>query len=280
MNANRICLYILLLISIPFCFLQAEDANLLFHHYQVENGLSNNMVTACVQDKDGYIWIGTRDGLNRFDGYNFKGFRQDSDSHSLGSNWISCLACDSTGNLWVGTLSGLYEYIPENESFKHIPFTTNKSITDFKFDKQNNLWLLLDGNLIKYNKATSEFKTFTHHGGQAYTFFCITDNNQIWIGDMQGDISLFDTEQESVKVFNLFDKTPGISPQKIRNVYPSAYSHKLYVAYEHDDIKVLDTQTGVYEDLDIQKVSQLTFLISCLLEKSPDELWIGTDSGL
>ncbi|UKI45701.1 MAG: hypothetical protein L6V92_09210 [Phocaeicola vulgatus] len=186
--------------------MQAEDANLLFHHYQVENGLSNNMVTACVQDKDGYIWIGTRDGLNRFDGYNFKGFRQDSDSHSLGSNWISCLACDSTGNLWVGTLSGLYEYIPENESFKHIPFTTNKSITDFKFDKQNNLWLLLDGNLIKYNKATSEFKTFTHHGGQAYTSFCITDNNQIWIGDMQGDISLFDTEQESVKVFNLFDK--------------------------------------------------------------------------
>lgn len=280
MNASRICLYILLLISIPFCFLQAEDANLLFHHYQVENGLSNNMVTACVQDKDGYIWIGTRDGLNRFDGYNFKGFRQDSDSHSLGSNWISCLACDSTGNLWVGTLSGLYEYIPENESFKHIPFTTNKSITDFKFDKQNNLWLLLDGNLIKYNKATSEFKTFTHHGGQAYTSFCITDNNQIWIGDMQGDISLFDTEQESVKVFNLFDKTPGISPQKIRNVYPSAYSNKLYIAYEHDDIKVLDTQTGVYEDLDIQKVSQLTFLISCLLEKSPDELWIGTDSGL
>ena len=280
MNVNHMFFYILLLISIPFCFIQAEDTNLLFHHYQVENGLSNNMVTACVQDGDGYIWIGTRDGLNRFDGYSFKGFRQDSDNHSLGSNWISSLACDSTGSLWVGTLSGLYEYNPDNETFRHIPFTTNKSITDFKFDMHNNLWILLDGNLIKFNKANNEFKTFTHHGGQYYTSFCITEGDQIWIGDAQGDVSLFDTKQESVKVFNLFNQTHSSSPQKIRNIFPSAYSNKLYVAYEHDDVKVLDTRSGNYEDLNIQKISQLTFLINCILEKDSNELWIGTDSGL
>lgn len=274
-------LLLLWLICIPSGPLRAEDTNLLFHHYQVEDGLSNNMVTGCVQDKDGYIWIGTRDGLNRFDGYTFKVFRHDAESaNSLGSNWISSLACDSVGNLWVGTLSGLYKYLPQNESFLHVPFTTNKSIDDFKFDKENNLWMLLEGSLIKYNPQNEDFKIFTHHGGQAYTSFCITSDDQIWIGDTQGDISLFDPEVESMKIFNLFDQTPGSSSQKIRIIVPSAYSSILYVAYEHDDVKILDTKTGVYKDLNLQQTSLLTFLISCIMEKSENELWIGTDSGL
>ena len=68
-----------LILSILFIFCltrtYADDSNYLFRHYQVENGLSDNMATCCVQDRKGYIWIGTRDGLNRFDGYTFKVFR-------------------------------------------------------------------------------------------------------------------------------------------------------------------------------------------------------------
>ena len=72
-----------LILSILFIFCltrtYADDSNYLFRHYQVENGLSDNMATCCVQDRKGYIWIGTRDGLNRFDGYTFKVFRNDPD---------------------------------------------------------------------------------------------------------------------------------------------------------------------------------------------------------
>ena len=81
-----------LIYTFPVLFLLAfaEESNYLFRHYQVENGLSDNMVTCCVQDKSGYIWIGTRDGLNRFDGYTFKVFRNDPDvPESLGNNWIT-----------------------------------------------------------------------------------------------------------------------------------------------------------------------------------------------
>ena len=91
----------------------------------------------------GYIWIGTRDGLNRFDGYTFKVFRNDPDeTETLGSNWITCLGCDMNGDLWVGTLSGLYQYDDEKESFRHIPFTADKGIDIFQFDKDNKLWIL------------------------------------------------------------------------------------------------------------------------------------------
>ena len=96
-----------LILSILFIFCltrtYADDSNYLFRHYQVENGLSDNMATCCVQDRKGYIWIGTRDGLNRFDGYTFKVFRNDPDeTETLGSNWITCLGCDTNGDLWVG----------------------------------------------------------------------------------------------------------------------------------------------------------------------------------
>ena len=139
-----------LILSILFIFCltrtYADDSNYLFRHYQVENGLSDNMATCCVQDRKGYIWIGTRDGLNRFDGYTFKVFRNDPDeTETLGSNWITCLGCDMNGDLWVGTLSGLYQYDDEKESFRHIPFTADKGIDIFQFDKDNKLWILMDG---------------------------------------------------------------------------------------------------------------------------------------
>lgn len=150
-----------LILSILFIFCltrtYADDSNYLFRHYQVENGLSDNMATCCVQDRKGYIWIGTRDGLNRFDGYTFKVFRNDPDeTETLGSNWITCLGCDMNGDLWVGTLSGLYQYDDEKESFRHIPFTADKGIDIFQFDKDNKLWILMDGNLIRFNTEDSQ----------------------------------------------------------------------------------------------------------------------------
>ena len=69
-----------------------------FKHYQVENGLSNNSVSSSLQDKNGFLWFGTINGLNRFDGYSFKVFRHNpEDSTSIGSNFIRCLYEDKKG---------------------------------------------------------------------------------------------------------------------------------------------------------------------------------------
>lgn len=277
--------YLKLILSILFlscsCWLFAEESNYLFRHYQVENGLSDNMVTCCVQDKSGYIWIGTRDGLNRFDGYTFKVFRNDPDvPESLGNNWITHLDCDRDGNLWVGTLSGLYQYNETKESFLHVPFTKNKGIDLFRFDKNNQLWLLMDGTLIQYNVSDGQFHIFAGNNGQTYTSFCIMADNSLWLGDSEGFISLLNPEDGSLESHNLFAHSPATTSRKLSMLSPSPSSANIYVAFEHDDVKIFNVLSKTYQDLNIQEKNQLTILINCFLEKNQKELWIGTDSGL
>ena len=279
MNYQKFILYLFLLFFITRAY--ADDSNYLFRHYQVEDGLSDNMVTGCVQDKNGYIWIGTRDGLNRFDGYTFKVFRNDPDEpETLGSNWITYLSCDREGNLWVGTLSGLYRYNDTTESFHHLPFTSDKGIDVFQFDQDNLLWLLMDGNLIRYNIEDNLFRIFAAEDNLDYTSFCITSDNRVWVGDTGGRLSLLDPEEGTVESSNLFAHSSPDTPRKLFMLHPSSSTNRIYVAFEHDDVKIFDTGTRTYQDLNIQALKRLTILINSFLEKDRNELWIGTDSGL
>ena len=129
-----------------------------FKHYQVENGLSNNSVFAGVQDDKGFMWFGTKDGLNRFDGYSFKTFRHDpADPGSLGNDKIYSLMSDKTAGLWVGTDLGLYKYNPEKESFSAVKETLQIGIRSIHIDKKGNLWLLSNSRVYRYNPAKKEF---------------------------------------------------------------------------------------------------------------------------
>ena len=87
-----------------------------FKNISIEEGLSQATVETIIQDKKGYIWIGTNDGLNRYNGYDFKVFRQDKNtSKSLVNNYIVDLKEDTKGNIWVGTANGVSKIINYGE---------------------------------------------------------------------------------------------------------------------------------------------------------------------
>lgn len=111
----------------------------LYRSYQTDDGLSHNSVWAAMQDSRGFMWFGTNDGLNRFDGLNFKVYRRiDNDSLSLGNNFIHCLLESPDGNILVGTKEGLYSYSPDSDNFRHI------SLDDHSFgDDRNSIHCLL-----------------------------------------------------------------------------------------------------------------------------------------
>lgn len=101
---DRFCIA-LVLINLS-CLVFSQDKELRFNHFGIDEGLSNGIVTSIVEDERGYLWVGTKDGLNRFDGQEFKVFRTQRDRNSICGNNISMLAKDSSGVIWVGTLDG------------------------------------------------------------------------------------------------------------------------------------------------------------------------------
>ena len=85
------------------------DEHYYFKNLSVQNGLSQNTVNTILQDKQGFMWFGTKDGLNRYDGLSFRKFKHDDRSQrSIGNNFITALYEDEKGNIWVGTDVGLY----------------------------------------------------------------------------------------------------------------------------------------------------------------------------
>lgn len=80
-------------------------ASVMFHHYGVESGLSQSTAYTIIQDRVGFIWIGTKSGLNRFDGTSFKVYRASKQPNSLGRDYITMLYEDAKGDIWVGTES-------------------------------------------------------------------------------------------------------------------------------------------------------------------------------
>ncbi|RYY31946.1 MAG: hybrid sensor histidine kinase/response regulator, partial [Sphingobacteriaceae bacterium] len=133
----------LLILFLCFAQVSLKAQSYYFTHYQVESGLSNNAVICSIIDKKGFMWFGTKDGLNRFDGYTFKIFRTDTaDKGSIGNNFIFSLYEDNDGLLWVGTERGLYTYNYTTEKFTFLKNTSTNSIRGMVKDRCNNLWFI------------------------------------------------------------------------------------------------------------------------------------------
>ncbi|MDA3893975.1 MAG: response regulator [Salinivirgaceae bacterium] len=154
------------------CFLLSIDSKAQLEHITVQNianknGLSNNYINCLAQDQSGYIWIGTKNGLNRYDGYNMKTyFNNPSDSTSLSDNNITALCIDVDGNLWIGTQNnGLCRYNSVDNNFIRYEsqILSNKKlsyhfITDIKIDSYGHLWVATQEGLNIYKKELDEFE--------------------------------------------------------------------------------------------------------------------------
>ncbi len=131
-------------------------------HFTTEQGLSHNDVPAIVKDSEGFVWVGTGYGLNRFDGYSFVKFSNDDrDSLSLSNNVVRCMLLDSYDRLWVGTYNGLNLYNSETETFQRFlqnsdieNSITQNTILCLLEDSRQNLWVGTFGGLNKINLET------------------------------------------------------------------------------------------------------------------------------
>ncbi|MFY0628361.1 MAG: response regulator [Reichenbachiella sp.] len=158
------------IISIPV-FVNAQPQSYFandFYHYNTRNGLSQNDVREIFQDSKGYIWVGTHDGLNRFDGYSFETFTKDIDNeNSISSNLISSIAEDSLGNIWMGTDDkGICIYDRKNNTFSFIQnsskkpdILTSNRVNKLLIDDKGYVWA---GSNFGLNRIQYDFENKTH----------------------------------------------------------------------------------------------------------------------
>ena len=141
-----------------------------FQHFSVEQGLSNNQVSAFIQDKNGFIWIATQDGLNRFDGYKVDIYRNErGNKNSLPSNRVRCLFTDSRGTVWIGTSNGLTYYDDHTNSFRsffqdpnNINSLPSNVITVINEDANGILWIGTISGLCSFDIKNKQFQRFLH----------------------------------------------------------------------------------------------------------------------
>jgi signal transduction histidine kinase/ligand-binding sensor domain-containing protein/DNA-binding response OmpR family regulator len=194
--------WLVLLFFLFFLPVQKADGievvnNLNFDFYSQEHGLSNNQIHCILQDKKGWMWFGTSQGVCRFDGFHFTVFKNDpEDSASLKGNLVRAIFEDHKGQLWIGTENGgLNKFNREKENFQHYFYhedhavLKDASVTSIHEDVSENLWVGTETNLyrIENEKKLIEIKPSNISGFSNYFRVIRSDpSGRIWVGTNNG----------------------------------------------------------------------------------------------
>jgi ligand-binding sensor domain-containing protein/serine phosphatase RsbU (regulator of sigma subunit) len=263
--------------------------------YNIENGLSQIRVKFILQDGKGFLWIGTQDGLNRFDGYNFTTYRhQPGDTTSISDSDIRCISEDKDGNLWIGTNEGLNKFNRKTGFFKKYfhnpkdPTSVNGNVIySIYTDKQGFVWIKTLESLDRFDPKTDKF---THHLHYNNIFSFISDNSyfsifedhlgKMWIGTKDG-LNYYD---QNLQLFERFYNQPGkssLSNDKIKTIFED-HKGNLWVGTENG-LNLYNRKTKNFTTFfhDARNPNSLTNnSINTITEDHNGNLWIGTDDGI
>ncbi len=248
-----------------------------FRHYQVENGLSHNTIFCSTQDKAGFLWFGTKDGLNRYDGYRFKRFTITS-KPGLTTDLVLSLATDGKGVIYVGTQKGLFYFDAERETF--IPFLdTVSGINDIYFDSKGQLWFIADYTVNSYNFSTKKWKRFPPEKYFKATALCETPGGTMWFATLDGHLQQYNAAANSFTSFSVFSHSPPAESKVIQKI---TYDGKgsILIGTNNQGIKAFNLDKKVYRDVLTYNPDRTTIYVRDILQVNEDETWFATESGL
>lgn len=274
--------FLLVLIS---AVLHGEKENIRFKCISTEQGLSQVTVNCIFQDSKGFMWFGTQDGLNRYDGYEFKVYKYDPlDKETLSDSFILCIHEDSVGALWIGTeTGGLNKFNPNTGKFTRYQQNSKDSnclhhkVNCIFEDQFGILWIGTGGcGLYKFNLNTNEFKNYRNLNNNDVRAICEDKADTLWIGTYGGGLCKFDMQNEQ---FINFKHIPGNSKNLM--------SGKVMVICKDRDSKLLWIGTevgGLYRyNQNTEKFKHYSKLINnnilSIYDDNPKILWIGTEGG-
>ena len=246
-----------------------------FRRYQVDDGLSNNTVLCALQDKKGFMWFGTKVGLNRFDGHNFKTFN----NTILRDANIYCLYQDRDSMLWVGTDRGLFKYNGLKEDFSKVPGAENIRIRDIQQDKDGNIWFIKGAVLQRIDKAGKETLLYSRKFPDIITAVCLSSDSIIWIANSSGGLEKYDAEKRTFTPYNVFAHSPLTESHWIETI-ADAGNGSLFIGTSNQGIKLFNTNNNSYTDVLTYDNDHTEIFARDFVKYDKDTYWIATESGI
>ena len=268
-----------------------------FKRISTENGLPQSSVVSLLKDKKGFLWLGTYNGLCRYDGKNFRNYYYDSnDPKSLSINMIWSLAEDTSGGIWIGTWGGGLNFYNAKkdyfEHYKHDPTDSSSVSNDIircvAVGQDYKIWLGTEAGLSLFDPETKKFRNFKIHRNQnnptdktVLSLFC-GGANTLWVGT-NGGIVKFDTKkQKIIKEYRNISKNldpitynaiTGIVADKKGNLWLATWGGGLH----YFNPKTLDIEHFIHSAENPNTISN-DIVMDIELDKT-GRLWIGTRGG-
>ena len=289
------CAIVLFVWFLSSC-LYGQIGNIRFKRISIEDGLSQSSVTCILQDRKGFMWFGTQDGLNRYDGYEFWIYIHNPDDlSSISDNYIWCIYEDRSGVLWIGTYGGgLNRFNPITGRFthyKHKPANPNSlSHNDVRAiyeDRSGVMWIgTFGGGLNKFDQETGRFTKYRHiwDGPNSLSHDYISSifeerSGILWIGTAGGGLNKFDQKNEQFILYkHNQDYINSLSSNNINCIYEDRYKC-LWIGTEGGGLNRFDRKTGKFIHYTTENSNLSYNDINSIFEDSAGVLWIGTTGG-
>lgn len=288
MKMRNIYFIVFLLLVSHASISQQKDYN--FINFSSKNGLASNTINAITKDKYDFMWFGTEDGLNKFDGLNFMVYRhRETDTSSIGRGAVMAMQEDKDGNLWIGTTITLSLYNRSLNNFTNFDFSQLGWIRSMCIDHTGNIWVGTYTGLYYFNPKTK--KSIPYRANPSHTNKLISDvilcvfedsKNRVWVGTNAG-FHLFNKKDGSFKRFlhKEQDKT-SISDNIVRTIAEDKNGN-LWIGTAQGGLNVLNPITETFNHFKSIKSDESTLSndnIFKILFDNTGKLWVGTDDGL
>ena len=260
----------------------AQSKNLIFNNINIEQGISQSTIEAIFQDSEGYIWLGTNDGLNRYNGYEFKIYNYEEYQNSISHNGITDITEDKYGNIWVNTVSGVNKINKKTEKISNYTEINGKikedSTTEIIVTKDNNILVGTYEGLNIYNAKEDRFDVILEQkdGILSSCIYSIDEdiNGNIWIGTELGLNKLS-------KDFKVLETYP--SESEIYNIFCDDENGFVWAGSDSSGLLKIDTKTKEVTQYinDIEDENSLPAnQVGAIIRDSKGNLWVGTTNGL
>ena len=239
-----------------------------FGHFTTREGLPSNTIHCTYQDHFGFVWIGTRDGLTRFDGYDFR-----SPDPTEGGNDITSLATvdiaeDEDGLIWFSTSEGLGSYNPYTGKTERLGQLGTGNSYDLQPDGKGSIWFTGD-KIYRYIKATGEVKAYP--AGSSYPRKIAVDTNEnVWAISVGGKLYNYNKRSDAFEETGLSLRLTNIEPAENGNLLASTTDQVLLIGTANLNLTVTEVFSTKSRGLEVREI----------LERKPGEYWIGSSHGL